>query len=196
MSESRSNREHELLLRVSRGDEQAFEQMIYLYSERVFFHALTFIKSWHQAEELVQDIFMRIWQKRDKLQQVENWDKYLFTVSRNFLINAVRRAGAKFELGEADDIPDLLTPDQQQENKELRILLDKAIQQLPDQKRAVFTMIHLEGESQEKVAQALGIATRTVRWNLVSAINEIRDFLHRHAVDPLPVILLLCLPAI
>lgn len=196
MSEIQSNPERELLLLVSRGDEQAFERMIYLYSERVFFHALTFVKSWHQAEELVQDIFMRIWQKRDKLQEVENWDKYLFTVSRNFLINAVRRAGAKFQLGEADDVPDLLTPDQQHENKELRTLLDKAIQQLPDQKRAVFTMIHLEGANQEKVAQALGIATRTVRWNLVSAMNEIRDFLHRHAVDPLPVILLLCLPAI
>lgn len=138
MSEIQSNPERELLLLVSRGDEQAFERMIYLYSERVFFHALTFVKSWHQAEELVQDIFMRIWQKRDKLQEVENWDKYLFTVSRNFLINAVRRAGAKFQLGEADDVPDLLTPDQQHENKELRTLLDKAIQQLPDQKRAVF----------------------------------------------------------
>lgn len=194
MSEIQPNQEHELLLLVSRGDEQAFERLIYLYSEKVFFHALTFVKSWHQAEELVQDIFMRIWQKRDKLQQVENWDKYLFTVSKNFLINAMRRSGEKPEFDEAGDIPDLLTPDQQHENKELRILLDKAIQQLPEQKRIVFTMIHLEGQNQEKVAQALGIATRTVRWNLVSAINEIRDFLHRHAVDPLSILLLLSLP--
>ena len=196
MSEVQPNHERELLLLVSRGDEQAFKRLIYLYSESVFFHALTFVKSWHLAEELVQDIFMRIWQKRDKLQQVENWDKYLFTISRNFLINAIRRAGEKLEFGEADDVADLLTPDQQHENKELRILLEKAIQQLPEQKRAVFTMIHLEGQNQEKVAQALGIATRTVRWNLVSGINEIRDFLHRHAIDPLPVLLLLCLPLV
>lgn len=194
MSGIQPNHEHELLLLVSRGDEQAFQQLIYLYSERVFFHALTFVKSWHQAEELVQDIFMRIWQKREKLERVENWDKYLFTVSRNFLINAIRHAGAKFELGELDDVPDQLTPDRQHENKELRALLDKAIQQLPEQKRAVFTMIHLEGRNQEKVAEALGIATRTVRWNLVSATNEIRDFLHRHSVDPLSVLLLLSLP--
>jgi RNA polymerase sigma-70 factor (ECF subfamily) len=55
-------------------------------------------------------------------------------------------------------------------------------------------MVHLEGANQEKVAEALGIATRTVRWNLVAAINEIRDFLQRHSVDPLHILLLLSLP--
>ena len=173
----------ELLAQVARGNEQAFQQLIYQYSQRVFFHALTFVKSWHKAEELVQDIFMRIWQKRDKLHQVEDWDKYLYTVSRNFLINAMRSMDPNFEPGDIDNIEDKLRPDHQHENKELRALLDKAIAQLPEQKRAVFTMVHLEGLTQEQVSGKLGIATRTVRWNLVSAINEIRDFLHRNAAD-------------
>lgn len=190
MPDNQPNQERELLLKVSRGDEQAFQRLIYLYSERVFFHSLTFVKSWHQAEELVQDIFMRIWQKREKLREVDNWDKYLFTISKNFLINALRRAGTGIELGEADDIPDQLRPDRQHESKELSTLLQKAIDQLPEQKRAVFTMVYLDGLKQEKVAHALGIAPRTVRWNLVAALNEIRDFLHRHSVDMLGILLL------
>ena len=132
---------------------------------------------------MVQDIFMRIWQKRDRLDQVDDWDKYLFTVSRNFLINAMRGMDPNFEPGDIERIEDKLRPDHQHENKELRALLDKAIGQLPGQKKAVFAMIHLEGLSQEEVSGKLGIATRTVRWNLVSAINEIRDYLHRNGGD-------------
>lgn len=181
--------ENELLSQVARGNEQAFQQLIYQYSQRVFFHALTFVKSWHQAEEMVQDIFMRIWQKRDKLDQVDDWDKYLYTICRNFLINAMRRMDPNFEPGEMEGVEEHLRPDHQQENKELRVLLDKAIEQLPEQKKAVFTMIHLEGLTQEEVSRQLGIATRTVRWNLVSAINQIRDFLHRNAADTIYFIL-------
>ena len=171
--------------RVANDDEAAFQRLIFLYSERVFFHALTFVKSWHEAEELVQDIFLKVWQKRDKLPLVENWDKYLYTLSKNFLINSMRRKALKFEHGAMEDVEDSLRPDDQHENKELRLLLERAIAQLPAQKQAVFTMIHLEGLTQEQVSQQLGIATRTVRYNLVAAITEIKDFLHRRSVKTL-----------
>jgi len=175
------NSETELLLRIAAGDEQAFRRLTYLYSERVFFHALTFVKSWHLAEEMVQDIFLRIWQKREKLHQVENWDKYLFTISKNCLINSMKRKANYLKLNELEEVEDTLRPDNQHERKELTILFEKAINQLPAQKQAVFKMIHLDGLSQEEVSRHLGIATRTVRWNLVTAMNEIRDFLHRHS---------------
>ena len=181
--------EKDLLFRVSLADEQAFQQLIYIYSERVFFHALSFVKSWHQAEEITQDIFLRVWQKRDKLTQVDHWDKYLFTLSRNFLINAMQRKAHNLELGEVEEVEDNLRPDDLHEHKELRLLLERAISQLPDQKQAVFRMIHLDGLSQDQVSRQLGIATRTVRWNLVAALNEIRDFLYRHSINTLYVLL-------
>ena len=183
---SHSNTVKELLLRVSEGDELALEQLIFDYSQKVFFHALTFVRSWHQAEEIVQDIFLRVWQKRDRLSLVEDWDKYLYVLSRNVLINALQKKARPFDPNTPDEVEDtMLRPDDRYANKELGLLLRKAITQLPEQKRLVFEMIHHEGLSQEEVGRKIGIAPRTVRWNLVSAINEIKDFLHRHAGDAL-----------
>lgn len=193
MDSNNLNSEKELLLSVSKGDEQAFQQLLYHYSEKVFFHALTFVKSWQQAEEIVQDIFLRVWQKREKLVEVDNWDKYLFTLSKNFLINAMKKRARFLERGELNEVEDMLPgPDDQYANKELGLLLQKAFNQLPEQKRLVFEMIHQNGLTQEEVSKILGIATRTVRWNLVAAINEIKDFLHRHSTETL-YFLLLCL---
>ncbi|QEC42825.1 RNA polymerase sigma factor [Pseudobacter ginsenosidimutans] len=172
----------ELLLRVAAGDEQAFHQLVLRYSEKVFFHAFHFLKTWHAAEETTQDIFLRIWQKREKLSSVEDWDKYLFIVSRNFLINGLQKRAQSFESTDTwHSLAVSSNPADQFENKELGALLEKAIEQLPEQKRMIFRMIHQQGLSQDEVAQSLGIATRTVRWNLVSAVSGIRDFLHRHA---------------
>lgn len=173
----------ELLHRVAAGDELAFKELSLRYTEKVFFHALTFVKTWQQAEEIVQDIFLKIWQGREKLLEVEQFDNYLFIISKNYLISAIRKkVRDTAEAAVADEVEEVLyRPDSQYETRELRALLEKGINQLPEQKRAVFRLIHQEGLSQEEVSQRLGIATRTVRWNLVEAMNGLKDFLHRHA---------------
>lgn len=177
----------ELLLQVADGNEQAFHQLVLRYSEKVFFHSFHFLKTWHAAEETTQDIFLRIWQKREKLREVEDWDKYLFVVSKNFLLNSLQKKAQALESTDAHQ--EVLSvshgPADEFENKELGAILEKAIAHLPEQKRVIFRMIHQQGMSQDEVAQALGIATRTVRWNLVSAVSGIRDFLHRHAAGEL-----------
>lgn len=173
--------EKELLLRVSQGDEQAFRQLVIRYSEKVFFHAFNFVKTWQSAEEIVQDIFLRIWQKRNKLADVDNWNNYLFVVSKHVLLNSLQKKNAQYKtIGIDDALPWWNNPAGQYENKELGLLLQSAIDHLPGQKRIVFKMIHQDGLSQEEVSRQLGIATRTVRWNLVSAMNGIKDYLYRH----------------
>lgn len=180
------NNRPELLLRIAEGDEQAFRQLVSMYSNKVFFHTLTFVKSWEQAEELSQDIFLHIWQKRDKLPAVEDLDNYLFMISKNYLLSFIRKKVRQFNPAELNDVSDMVQNSAAQyENKELGVLIEKAINHLPEQKRDVFRLIHQEGLSQEQVSQKLGIATRTVRWNLVSATNSIRDFLHRYSVGDL-----------
>jgi RNA polymerase sigma-70 factor (ECF subfamily) len=173
--------EKELLLRVSQGDEQAFRQLVIRYSQKVFFHTFNFVKTWQSAEEITQDIFLRLWQKRDKLANVENWDKYLFVVCKHILLNSIHKKNAPYKtIGIDDTFPWWNNPAGQYENKELGLLLQKAIDHLPEQKKIVFKMIHKDGLSQDEVSRELGIATRTVRWNLVSAMNVIKDYLYRH----------------
>lgn len=181
MPDNQTYSEKELLLRIAEGDERAFQQLVHHYSDKVFFHVLTFVKTWHQAEEITQDIFLNIWQKRNKLADIDNLKGYIFIVSRNYVVSLMRKNIRPVESSEpvSSEISDNATF--HYENKELGILIEKAIGNLPEQKRQVFRLIHQEGLTQEEVSQKLGIATRTVRWNLVSATNAIKDFLYRYA---------------
>lgn len=174
-----------LQLRVAEGDEQAFQQLVNRYSGKVFFQAMTFVKTWHQAEEVAHDIFLHIWQKREKLLQVESLDNYIFIVCKNFLLSYIRKKVRQFNPDELDQNDLIESTAAKYENKELGMLLEQAINQLPMQKQQVFRMIHQEGLTQNEVAQRLGIATRTVRWNLISAINGIKDYLHRYSLGDL-----------
>lgn len=186
MDKTNLTADQQLLFRVSQGNEQAFQQLVNRYSGKVFFHAMTFVKTWHQAEELTHDIFLHIWQKREKLLQVEHLDNYIFIVSKNFLLSYIRKKVRHFDLSEPGEETGFAeSAAAKYENKELAQLLEKAISHLPDQKQQVFRMIHQEGLSQHEVAQKLGIATRTVRWNLISAINGIKDYLHRYSLGDL-----------
>lgn len=172
----------EILIRIAKGDQKAFEILALKYADKVFFYALTYVKEYQRAEELAQDIFLKIWQYREKLETVENFDKYLFVVSKHLLISAIRKKLQQHEeLNEP--LPELYhQPDKQYEQRELAILLDKGLNCLPEQKRAVFKLIYNEGLSQEQVSERLGIAKRTVRWNLVSAVNLLRDFFHKQSL--------------
>lgn len=153
---------------------------------------MTFAKAWHQAEEITQDIFLNLWQKRDKLAEVDNLKNYIFIVSRNYLISQTRKNVHHFK--PADFAAEVAqTSAAHYENKELGALLERAICHLPEQKRHVFRLIHLEGLSQKEVGLRLGIATRTVRWNLVSATNTVRDFLHRYYAGDLYLLFLCCI---
>jgi RNA polymerase sigma factor, sigma-70 family len=181
-----SYNEQDVLLRIANGDETAFRQIAYKYSGKLFFHALTFVKDWHRAEEMAQDILLHIWNKRDKLASVNNLDSYIFIVSKHFLLSFLRKKVQHFNSSELDEAAKITqSTATEYENKELGALLERAINHLPEQKRQVFRMIHYEGLTQEQVAQTLGIAERTVRWNLVSAINGIKDFIQRYSAGSL-----------
>lgn len=183
-------------MQVAAGDELAFEKIAMRYAEKMLAHALTFVRSYALAQETVQDIFLKIWQNREKLAAVENFDDYLFIVSKNHLISAMRKKVMSVE-SIADDAWEeaLYKPDSQYELKELRGMLEEGIAQLPEQRRQIFRMIHQEGLSQKEVAEQLGIATRTVRWNLVASINFLRDYLYRKSGNSL-LCFLLFLPAL
>jgi RNA polymerase sigma-70 factor (ECF subfamily) len=173
--------EQEWLARIAAGDAKAFEALALRYAERVVLHALTFVKSYPQAEEMAQDIFLKIWTNREKLPEVKSFDNYLFILSRNHLISALRKKLLATEYELPDQLEELLyRPDQQYEHKELQQLVYKGIDQLPQQKREILQLIHYEGLSQEEAGKRLGIAPRTVRWRLVSALNFLRAYLSKH----------------
>ena len=80
-----------LLLKVTEGDEQALAAIVRLYWKNIYGHALAWIRSAEEAEELTQDIFLKVWNSRSQLGEVENFENWLFIISRNTILSAVRK---------------------------------------------------------------------------------------------------------
>jgi RNA polymerase sigma-70 factor (ECF subfamily) len=169
--------ERQLLEQVATGDEYAFNAIVRFYHPRVFSHALTFTKSYPEAEEITQDIFLKVWQQREKLPEITVFRNYLYILGRNQIISAIRKQVMKTGTAEEDPLEDILLPDQQYQYKETYALILNAVNQLPPRQKEVFTMSRLEHLSHEQIAAQLNISKAAVNWHIVQALNTLRTYL-------------------
>lgn len=178
-----SSNESALLLRIATGDELSYTLLVERHWQKVLQHALSFVKSYPVAEELTQDVFIQIWEKREKLSTVNNFDNYLFIVSRNLIISHIRK-----KLIETDSLKDeklqemFFKPDEQYEFQELVEIINKGAALLPEPRRSVFLLSRIEGRDADYISKELGIAKRTVRWHLVQALNFLRNYLQKYYI--------------
>ncbi|MBE7170860.1 MAG: RNA polymerase sigma-70 factor [Williamsia sp.] len=176
-----------LVRQVATGDEDAFRQLFYLYWDNIYSVAFTFIRSQVVAEELVQDIFLKVWIKREQLLSVDNFDNYLFIIARNHIYNELRKKTGTQPL--PAETENNLSPDQQLLLKETGQIIDEAVKQLPPQQRTVFELSRYEGLDQASIASRMGVSRLTVKSHMNKALHFIRAYLSRHNIL-LPEILL------
>lgn len=174
-----------LLTKVAGGDERAFREIFDHYQHYVFTFARKITHSDSNAEEIVQDIFLKIWFGRDHLLSVENFGAYLNRLVRNHAFNLLRheavvsRMKIEMELSNTDN--DLGTQ-QALDYKETKKLLDDIMSRLPEQQRKVYTLCHLDGLKYDEVATQLNISPDTVHYHMKLALAAIRRHFKRHAL--------------
>lgn len=174
-----------LVALVAKGDRAAFARIFDAYYNKVLSQALTYCRSYTEAEDAAQDIFLKIWDQREKLVAVTSFRDYLFILVRNKMIDALRKKAVAISRTAAvtQETPlseDILLPDQQLDYRETYQLILRGVEELPPQQQQVFRMSRLEGKSNGEIAEALGIARTTVRWHIVMALNFLRTYVARH----------------
>ncbi|HRN57580.1 MAG TPA: sigma-70 family RNA polymerase sigma factor [Agriterribacter sp.] len=192
MSRKKMHTDRALLAKVAAGDEHAFALLLDEYRGRVFSHVLTYVKVYDEAIEMVQDIFIKIWIQRERLPEVQDFPAYLFIISRNYLVSAIRkRVAERVSLMDEDILHEVVRPDNTLEAKELKKHIAAAIAQMPPKQRMVFTLSRNARLSQEEIAAEMKISKSTVKFHMAAALNFLRVFLKGadHGVVPL---LLLC----
>ena len=181
-----------MLRQVADGCEQAFSQLVKEYSAIVYTHALTYLKNAALAEEVAQDVFMKVWRNRGALPSIHNFKAYLFVIVKNTVISEFRKK--TITANECSDDIALKDPDPADslEARQLSELLAKAMNKLPPRRQQVFKMSRIEGKTYEEIAHELGISKSSVNQHIVEALLFLRTYLRNEAAF----ILLLSLPVL
>jgi RNA polymerase sigma-70 factor (family 1) len=166
------------------GDELAFRSIFDHFWPKIYKVSLTFCKSAEMAEEITQDIFVKIWLERLRFANLQNTEAYLFTIARNHIYNCLRKKVTAFssevsisELAKSE----VSCPEKQLIFKESLELIQTVVSELPAQQRKVFYLSRNMGYSHEKIAEELQLSKQTVRSHMKLALRRIRIRLHVNA---------------
>ena len=176
--------DNSLLLQIAAGDSVAFGEMVKQRWQKVLQHSLTFVKSYQIAEELTQDVFIQLWEKREKLTEVKSFDNYLFIVSRNLIITHIRKKLVETSTLKEQRLEEMFfKPDEQFEFTELVSIIQEGADLLSEPRKSVFLLSRMEGKDSDFISSELGIAKRTVRWHLAEALNFLRIHIHNQYIS-------------
>jgi RNA polymerase sigma-70 factor (ECF subfamily) len=160
----------------------ALRQIIRRYHNLVFHHALTFIKTVEEAEEATQDIFLKLWQNRDKLPGLDNFVEYLFIISRNYLIDRLRRKVlATQEMPDPETLEEELLPDHPLQFRQMQELIQKGLQSLTHQQRTAIELSKIGDLTYEEAGRVMGISKNTVKWHVVAGLNALKVYFSTNA---------------
>lgn len=171
------DRDKKLTTLVSKGNQLAFREIYNLYHVQIFHFAKKYLRSEHLAEETVQDVFLKLWEKREELAQIEDFSSWLFRLTRNYLLTILKKTSfenrIKEEIRKTIDIQTEREYEQLIE-KENFDLLQKIVSMLPSQRQKVFKLCRFEEKSYEEVARMMGISKSTVNDHMVKAIKYLK----------------------
>lgn len=168
---------------LKRSDENAFAEIFARFDRRIFSFILKMIKDHSIASDVTQEVFIRIWLKREQLAEVRNMEAYIFTIATNLTLNQIKKrlreqqirqelcAGWQHNtISNADDL--LLLHDCQ-------TLVSKVVECLPPQQKRIYRLSREEGLNYDEIAQRVQISPNTVRNHLVKALQTIRGFIEK-----------------
>lgn len=171
-----------MLLRLKAGDQLALEELMSRYKGPLALSMSRLIKSREDIEELLQELFLRVWKNRDKL-DTERYLAYLYKIAENLVYDRLRKAAREKRLS-VDYFTHIIEAYSHIEegifSKELLELLQRGIQQLPEQRRRVFELCKIEGKSYEEVSQLLSISVATVNSHITNANASIKAYFKQH----------------
>lgn len=171
------NNDHVLLNGLRRGDHACFKRLFSRYSQPLFRFSFSYLRSKEAAEDVVQETFIKVWDRRKDIDTTKSFQAYLFTIA----LNAVRKQFNK--LSEQNQLKhDVLVSfagnsdkfDDQENFEEMLKHLDHLIGQMPERRRIIFQRKKLQGKSQKEIAEEFNITTKTVEYHITEAMKFLK----------------------
>jgi RNA polymerase sigma-70 factor (family 1) len=163
---------------IDRSDRCKFTALYHANKEKVFEYAFLLTQSSFHAEEVVQEVFLKIWVIRRQLAAIKNLDGWLYTMARNKTLDHLRKISCELEVQQklrTEGIVAVNSTLEGVESRQERLLVMQALETLSPQKKTVYLLIREGGLKREEVARLLRLSPHTVRVHLQSALRQIRS---------------------
>ena len=162
---------------IKNGQTHAFDQLFDRYSQRLYRFSKSLLKNNEDAEGIVQEVFFRIWKKRDELNEKKSFQSFLFSIAYNLIVDQFRQRvkDQKYEqfiIKQAQQ--NYLNPGDELEYKELKKQVGKAINELPERRKEIYKLSREEGLNYNDIANRLHIRSKTVENQINLALRYIR----------------------
>jgi RNA polymerase sigma-70 factor (family 1) len=186
-------KESRLVRSLSEGNLLAFNTLFREYSNRLYRFALGYLKSEVEAEELVQEVFAKIWEKRSELKEELSFKSYLFTIAFNLIRKHFRTRvySSEYLKNRVYDDIDMHTSEKVTYNS-LYKYITELVNQLPERRKEIFIKSRFEGLSIKEIAEEMKISHKTVENQLTDALKFIRTNLNRESLSVLLFFALFC----
>lgn len=173
-----SDIEKQLILRLKTNDSKAFDELFLNYYGKVFNMALRFLNTKEDAEEIVQNTFIAVWENRNEIDENRSFPAYLMGIARNIVFNVVKRKLYKSRFVD-HYLRTANTLDYSTEEtilfQELKSAIENAWEELPPKRKTIFYLSRKEGLSYKEIAERLNITESTVNTQLSKALDFFRD---------------------
>jgi RNA polymerase sigma-70 factor (ECF subfamily) len=167
----------DLLRQIAAGDQLMFRQLYICFYKRLYHFALSMVRLKEAAEEVIEDVFVRIWQQRETAASIRNLKVYLYTAVKNSSLNYLSRK-AKETITEPFDHIDIgysgpANPEQQMITAEMFDKIRQAVENLPPRCKMIFQLIREDGLKYKEVSQILNISVNTIDAQMAIAVSRI-----------------------
>ena len=194
MKIARDFSESDCLRRLKQDDERAFDALFRHYSALVYRFAYSYLKSRPAAEEIVQECFIKIWEKRAQLRDDVPLKGYLFTTAHHAVLNELRRDQHHLRLqGQVAAEAGPASVANEAEYHEMEALYQAALERLPPKQREVFMLSRQLGLSYPEIAERQGVSIKTVEAHIMQALKTMRSYFRLHGGGVLGLLLTLAL---
>jgi len=175
--------DQELLAALAEGDKKVFENLFHQYYTALCRFSLRHVGSQEVAEEMVQEVFLYIWDKRATLNITTSLKAYLYTAVRNQSINRVKSEQSKMMVHSAyssDRLENQLSAENELDLPVLQKIVAQGIESLPNRCRAIFNLSRNAGMTYAEIAQELNISVKTVEAQMGIALKKLKVHLSNH----------------
>ena len=185
MQENTRNGDAEYVKALRKGDLNAFNQLFDKYNKKLYFFAKGYLRSSEDAEELVQEVFLKIWETRGNLKDHLSFNAFLFTITYNAVLKHFRKTGRErkhleqallYKEESSDDTSAAV------EYSELLSITNKAIDKIPEKRREIFKLSRQSGLSNAEIAEQLQISKKTVENQIYQSLKFLREQLKNESL--------------